>query len=461
MCNKRKIEALFTAIALVIGLTACGSGSDTGNEGNTGDSDNTTSVTDGDSGEDTADTQQAENNDEAVTLTVWCWDPNYNINALRVAEEIYQREHPNFSLEILERNSQETMEKLATTTTSGTMDELPDIMLFDDSIVKQQLLSYPDAFADLTDLGFNYGEFSDSKVAYSVVDGRNYGIPFDSGTALAFYRTDILEEAGYTIDDFTDITWDEFIEKGKVVLEKTGHPLLNGLSSYNQVTIMLASAGSGYFDEAGNLDMVDNEAIKEIMRVYIEMVETGVYEEETGWDMYLGNINNGTVAGAMNGCWMMASLQAAEDQSGLWAVTNLPKLGNVANATNYSSQGGSTWVVSSNCAYPQEAVDFFKSTFGGSTELYDRILPTGAIATWLPAANSEKYEEPVEFFSNQAVFSLITQYSAEVPIGITNAYDAIANNAVVNAITNVLYSGGTIDEELEAAEEMVRFSMDV
>lgn len=457
MNKKRKIMAVFTAVAMTLGLTACGSG----NEGNTGDSADTTSVSTGDSVEDSAGAVQTGDSDEAVTLTVWCWDPNYNINALRVAEEIYQREHPNFSLEILERNSQEIMEKLATTTTSGTMEELPDIMLFDDSIVKQQLMSYPEAFADLTDLGFNYDEFSASKVAYSVVDGRNYGIPFDSGTALAFYRTDILEEAGYTIDDFTDITWDEFIEKGKVVLEKTGHPLLNGLSAYNQVTIMLASTGSGYFDEAGNLNIVDNEAIREIIRVYTEMVEKGVYEEETGWDMYLGNINNGTVAGAMNGCWMMASIQAAADQSGLWAVTNLPQLNNVANATHYSSQGGSTWVISSNCAYPQEAVDFFGSTFGGSTELYDSILSTGAIATWLPAANSEKYEEPIEFFSNQAVFSLTTQYSAGVPIGITNAYDAYANNAIVNAITNILYSGGTIDDELEAAEEMVRFSMDV
>lgn len=457
MKKMRKIVAVFTAVAMTLSLTACGSG----NEGNTGGSVDTASVTTGDSVEDTAVTSQSEDSGEAVTLTVWCWDPNYNINALRVAEEIYQREHPNFSLDILERNSQEIMEKLATTTTSGTMEELPDIMLFDDSIVKQQLMSYPEAFADLTDLGFNYDEFSASKVAYSVVDGRNYGIPFDSGTALAFYRTDILEEAGYTIDDFTDITWDEFIEKGKVVLEKTGHPLLNGLSAYNQVTIMLASTGSGYFDESGNLNIVDNEAIREIVRVYTEMVENGVYEEETGWDMYLGNINNGTVAGAMNGCWMMASLQAATDQSGLWAVTNLPKLDNVANATNYSSQGGSTWVVSSNCAYLPEAVDFFGSTFGGSTELYDSILSTGAIATWLPAANSDKYEEPVEFFGNQAVFSLTTQYSAEVPIGITNAYDAYANNAIVNAITNILYSGGTIDKELEAAEEMVRFSMDV
>lgn len=402
-------------------------------------------------------TANAEGTEE--TLTVWCWDPNYNINALRVAERIYQQDHPNFSLDILERNAQETIEKLATSTTSGKLDELPDVMLFDDTMVKQELLSYPEAFADLTDLGFNYDEFSQSKVAFSTIEGRNYGIPFDSGTALAFYRTDVLEEAGFTIDDFTDITWDEFIEKGKVVLEKTGHALLNGMGAHNQVAIMLTSAGSGYFDRDGNLNIADNDAIKEIVRIYVEMVNSGVYMEETGWDMYLGNINNGTVAGAMNGCWMMASLQAAEDQSGLWAVTNLPRLDGIDSATNYSSQGGSTWTISSNCQNPELAVDFFKSTFGGSTELYDEILPTGAIATWLPAADSAKYEEPVPFFSDQPVFSIITQYSAGIPVSITNAYDGSARNAVVNAITNVLYSGADIDSELQAAEDTVAFEL--
>ena len=33
-----------------------------------------------------------------------------------------------------------------------------------------------------------------------------------------------------TLEDFTDITWDEWVEKGKVVLEKTGKPLLTNVS---------------------------------------------------------------------------------------------------------------------------------------------------------------------------------------------------------------------------------------
>lgn len=51
-------------------------------------------------------------------------------------------------------------------------------------------------------------------------DGVHYGVPFDNGAVIACYRTDILDEAGYTIADLTDITWSRFIEIGKDVHEK-------------------------------------------------------------------------------------------------------------------------------------------------------------------------------------------------------------------------------------------------
>lgn len=395
------------------------------------------------------------------TLTVWCWDPEYNINALNKAAEIYQQTNPDFALDIVETDAETIITKMATASTSGEISALPDIILVNDTHFQLEVQSYSNCFTDLTDTGFNFDEFSPGKVGMSVVDGRNYGIPFDSGTAIACYRTDILAEAGYTIDDFTDITWSEWIEKAKVVLDKTGCPLLNGLSCYNQIQIMLQSAGASYFDPAdGSAKLTDNAALTAILETYVEMVNSGVYTEETGWDLYVGGINTGRIAGAMNGCWIMSSIEAAENQSGLWAVTNLPRLDDVDGATNYSSQGGSTWAITSNCDNVALAVDFFKTTFGGSTELYDEILETGVISTWLPAAESALYEEPIAYFSDQPVFSMITDYSAGVPEAYIGIYYQNATMDVANAVTNVLYSGGTLEEELKAAQETLLFEME-
>lgn len=394
-------------------------------------------------------------------LTVWCWDPSFNINAMNEAAKIYQKDHPDFELDVVEISSQDIVQKLATSTQAGNTDEvLADIILFDDSMVAQEVVSYPDVFMDLTDSGIDFSEFSAGKVACSTVDGKNYGVPFDSGAAIAAYRTDILAEAGYTVDDFTDITWSEWIEKAKVVKQKTGKAMLNGQGAYNQLTVMLTSCGGSYFDEDGKIQMADNKKIKKISELYLEMLEAGVFQEEVGWDTYIGNMNNGNVAGAMNGCWIMSSIQAAEDQSRLWAITNVPKVDGVSGATNYSSQGGSTWTVTTACKNPELAIDFLNATFAGSTELYDNILPSSAIATWIPAGDSEVYKQPVEFFGGQEVYSMIVDFTAKVPSCRIGAYEASARTAWVTALTNVAYSGGDLDEELAAAEQTVAFEME-
>ena len=76
----------------------------------------------------------------------------------------------------------------------------------------------------------------------------NYGIPFDNGAVIECLRTDMLEEAGYTVDDFTDITWSDFMEKAKVVKEKTGQPILTSQAgSPDLVMEMLQSCGESLF----------------------------------------------------------------------------------------------------------------------------------------------------------------------------------------------------------------------
>ena len=58
----------------------------------------------------------AESNDE--TLTVWCWDPNFNIYAMKQAEAEYQKDHPNFKLDIQENVYSDIETKLITAATS-------------------------------------------------------------------------------------------------------------------------------------------------------------------------------------------------------------------------------------------------------------------------------------------------------------------------------------------------------
>ncbi len=446
---KKRIISLLMAAAMTVSLTACGSSANTTEN----------AASDATASTETAATTEATATDDN-TLTVWCWDPAFNIYAMEQAAELYKKDHPDVTVNVVETPWEDVQTKLTTAATGGQLDTLPDIMLMQDNAFQKNQISYPDVFADLTNSGIDFSKFAAGKVAYSTVNGKNYGVPFDNGAVIACYRTDVLAEAGYTVDDFTDITWSQYIEMGKEVLAKTGKPLLSCQAGESDLLVMmLQSAGSSLFDESGNPNIVNNDVLKNVMQVYADLVTSGVLVEVNDWDQYVGSFTNGTVAGTINGCWIMASIQTAEDQAGNWAITNMPKLEGVDTATNYSNNGGSSWAVTTNCKNTDLAFDFLASTFAGSVEFYETILPSsGALATYAPAGDSDVYAQPQEFFGGDAVYAKITEYATKVPSNNTGVYYYEARDAVAAAITNVV-AGSDIETELKNAEDTVKFQM--
>ena len=396
---------------------------------------------------------------EGNELTVWCWDPAFNIYAMQEAEKVYQKDHPDFKLTIVETPWDDLQIKLTTLGQSKQYSELPDIFLMQNNAFQKNVLSYPDLVTDLTSKGFDFSQYPAGITAYSVIDGKNYGLPFDNGAAINAMRVDILEQAGYKIDDFTDITWSDFLTKAKDVLAKTGKPLLSGQSgSADMMMMMMQSAGASLFDAEGNPSIVGNQALLDSIDVYSQLVKAGVFTEVNSWDEYIASLVTGSVGGTIQGAWIIGSITTAQDQSGKWGVTNLPKLDKVPGATNYSANGGSSWAVSSN-ANVGLAVDFLNKTFAGSTEFYDTILPSsGAIANWIPAGESSVYSEPQAFFGGEAIYAEIIGFTAKVPSNNTGVYYYEARDAVSAAITKIL-QGGDATAALQEAQDTVEFAM--
>ncbi|MGC3995573.1 MAG: extracellular solute-binding protein [Propionicimonas sp.] len=393
------------------------------------------------------------------TLTVWCWDPTFNIYAMNEAAKIYQKDNPDVKVNVVETPWDDVQTKLTTLGQSNETKELPDIVLVQNNAFQKNVINYPDLFADFSKSGVDFSQFPEGVVAYSVIDNMNYGLPFDNGTAITALRTDVLKEAGLTVDDFTDITWDQFITLGKQVKEKTGKPLLSGQAgSSDLITMILQSAGASLFDDQGNPTITNNDALLKAIDVYQKLVKDGILVEVNSWDEYVGSFVNSNVAGTINGVWILGSIQSAKDQSGKWAITNLPKLDGVAGATNYSANGGSSWAITSNANY-ELASDFLNKTFAGSKELYETILPSsGALANWLPMADSTVYAEPQKFFSDQPVFSKVVEFSKQVPKNNTGAYYYEGRDAVSAAITKIM-NGTDPATALEEAQKTVEFAM--
>ena len=277
---KKRLLSVLLVGAMAFSLTACGGGS-------------------GDSGSDEGGSSDGGGSEGGDKLVVWTWDPAFNIPAIEEAGKIYKDTvNENFELEVVETLSDDCETKLQTCAESADFGTMPDIVLMQDNSYQKFVSFYPEAFSDLTDSGIDFSEFAEGKLSYSTVDGKNYGVPFDNGAVVSCYRTDILEEAGYTIADITDVDWDKFIEVGKVVKEKTGKYMLSGqANSQDIIMMMLQSAGASLFNEDGTPNLVGNEPLNECIDIYQKMVKEGIFYEVNEWDEYVSSITNEQCAG--------------------------------------------------------------------------------------------------------------------------------------------------------------------
>lgn len=441
MKKVKKLLSLVLAGALICSLAACGNNAKNVNQPATNDdvvvSDDTT-------------------NAETEVVTVWAWDPNFNISIMEEAAVRYEATHENVDIQIIEMAKADVEQKLHTTLAAQTEEGLPDIVLIEDYNAQKYLTSYPGMFADLTE-EIDYSKFAQFKVDLATVEGRTYSVPFDSGVAGVFYRSDILAEAGYGAEDLENITWDRFIEIGKDVKEKTGIFMLGGdKTDGGLVRIMLQSAGAWYFNDSGEPILTDNAALEETMTVFKELFESGIVKPTSGWDEWVGAINNGETATITTGVWIVGSVKAPAEQSGLWSVAPIPSLNGVAGATNASNLGGSSWYILEKGAAKNTAVDFMNTIYANDADFYQTILMNnGAVGTYLPATSGDAYATADEYFGGYAIYEDLAAWSAKIPVVNIGSYTYEADAAVMAQMDAFINGDMTLDAALAAAQKQL------
>lgn len=395
---------------------------------------------------------------EKETIVVWAWDPNFNIDIMNNAAARYQADNPNVEFDIVELAKADVEQKLHTSLASRTTAGLPDIVLIEDYNAQKYLQSYPGSFADLSG-DFDFTRFAPYKVELMTLAGKIYGVPFDSGAAVICYRSDLLTEAGYSAEDMKDITWDRFIEIGKDVKEKTGKAFLAfDKSDGGIMRIMLQSAGSWYFNPDGSVNVTANEVLKEAMEVYKKVVEADIAIPVSGWNEWVSAFNNSSCATVTSGAWIIGSVKAATDQSGLWAVAPTPRLSTVSSV-NASNLGGSSWYILEASPKKAAVIKFMQDIYAGDIGFYQDILvKNGAVATYMPAYKGAAYAAADEFFGGQPIFKDITGYIGGIPAINYGLYTYEADAAVMGQMAEYL-SGKGLEDALKDAETQLNSQM--
>jgi lactose/L-arabinose transport system substrate-binding protein len=395
---------------------------------------------------------------QAKEITVWCWDPNFNVAIMKEAGAIYTKTHPDVTFNVVDFAKADVEAKLQTTLASGVTDSLPDIVLIEDYGAQKYLQSFQGAFAPMNDV-VDYSKFAPYKVKLATVDGKTYSMPFDSGVTGLYYRKDYIEAAGFKPEDMQNLTWDKYIEIGKKVLEKTGHHML-GLdpNDAGMIRIMMQSAGQWYFKDDGSLNVDGNAALKAALETEGKILASGIAKPAAGWSSWVGTFTSGDVASVITGVWITGTVKATKDQENKWGVAALPKL-DTPNATDASNLGGSSWYVLASSPEKSEAIDFLNSVYGKDVDFYQKILvDQGAVGSFLEARNGPAYQTADPFFGGEKIWQNFSDWLGKVPsvnYGIfTNEVDA----AVASQLP-ALGKGEPVDAALKAIEAQAKSVM--
>lgn len=171
----KKMYLFAAAVALAASLTACGSKAPVDNAGTQ-------------AGEETTKQEASSTSSgDKKTVTFWAWDKEFNIAALEMAKEIYETDHPDVEINIVEVGQNDVVQKLNTGLGSGSLKGLPNAVPIEDYRIQSFLKSYPGAFMDLTS-EINYDNFAAYKKGPMTLEGKSYGIPWDNGAAVLYYR---------------------------------------------------------------------------------------------------------------------------------------------------------------------------------------------------------------------------------------------------------------------------------
>lgn len=397
---------------------------------------------------------------EEHTLTIWAWDDTFNVKAANLAKAYYAKTDPGVQVDIVTMAQTDIITRLNTAFSSSNYEGLPNIVLIEDYRIQNFLKSYPGEFQDLSSI-VDPNKFMEYKLRVMTEEGKIYGVPFDSGAAALFYRTDYLQAAGYTQEDMQNLTWNEYIEIGKDVKAATGKYMLTlDPSDLGQVRIMMQSAGAWYVKEDGeSVDIAENEVLKASLSTYQRMVDSGIALQVSGWDPFVKAFQEGEVASVPSGCWVMSNIVKAEEQSGKWAVAPIPRLDGIPESVNASSIGGGSWYVLSNVPGADLAVDFLGKTFASNEQLIDDLVKDISLVSTMKSAKDLKYRsEPSEFFGGQRIYEDLAAWTEQIPPVNYGLYTYTMEDIIAQSLQSIM-QGADMDETLKNAQTQARASV--
>ncbi|KKI93151.1 hypothetical protein WQ54_04625 [Bacillus sp. SA1-12] len=285
-------------------------------------------------------------------LTIWLWP------GMGIEDQIQQYAKENgIEIEIQLAEFNDVHNNLTTALAAGS--GAPDVAAIEVKGIAKYL-DYPEHFYNLLDFKADEvsGDYFDWKWKQAMTpDGEAViGLPTDIGPQAMAYRTDVFEEAGLPTDreEVAQLiqTWDDYLEIGEQIKEKTGKSMIDNASAL--YSVIEGQGKEKYYNENGQVIVSKNPQLKKAYDYTMQLIERDLSASFDGGSTEWGTgLTNGDFATVMMPAWQMVSVKAnAPDAEGKWDLTQIPE--------GSGNQGGSFLTIPKQSDNPEEAYKLIK-----------------------------------------------------------------------------------------------------
>ncbi|MCY0925499.1 extracellular solute-binding protein [Streptomyces sp. H27-H1] len=410
-------------------LTACGSGSDSG-----------------DSGDSKAGGGQ-------VTVTVDLFGAFGYQEAGLYAE--YERLHPNVKIKQTDTEDEQDYWKSLQTRLAGG-GGLADVQALEVGRIASVTQKQADKFADLKEYGAGslQGEFAAAKwAAATTKDGKVLGLGTDVGPEAMCYRSDLFKAAGLPTDRAELATkwatWDGYLVLGRQYKAKgpAGSSWLDSIASLNSV--MIGQAKERYYDASGALIYENGPAVKSAWDASVRAAADGLSAKLDQWSPPWNQaFSSGSFATMPCPAWMLGYIkgQAGDAGKGKWDVAKLP-----GGAGNW---GGSYLAVPRAAQHKKEAYELVKwlTAPEQQTALFRKQgnFPSAVKAIGQIADARDPY------FSDAPIGQIFGAAAEQAPVQVLGVHDKDIADQITNALSEVERKGTPPETAWSNAKKAVK-----
>ncbi|MEK4512236.1 ABC transporter substrate-binding protein [Paenibacillus sp. FSL K6-2524] len=331
-----------------------------------------------------------------------------------------------------------------------------------------ELGKYPDFLAgtpqleSLNDVVEQYKEsIVQSQLDLYSKEGTVYGLSTHVGATVAFYNTEILDEAGVNYKDI--VTWDDFKKAGIQVYEKTGKYMGTAdTSAVWQESLLLAQQGADLTDDSANPIVNSPEMIKALTMLkdlkdnnVISTIAGGQPDTEEAY----GEYNAGNYVTAFMPLWQMSRYtNYMADLSGKIAIAPLPVF-EKGMPRSYGG-GGTATVVTKTAKDVQLAKEFIayaKLSLDANIEIWNTLgFDPINMSVWdMKDVTHNPENQFVKYFVNNP-FDVLNEVKDEIMLIKSTSASPTINNVLCTVTLNEIFEDGRdVTEALNAAQEQI------